>query len=244
MNKKTKTIILLIVIFLIVGVLFIIRAPREPEAFLTDKQVIKRINSFFPEAEPKVIQDVLYLDETHVFVPFINESKEYGMSFWVWKDKKWRTASVDNGGEPKAWNGEGDSFFMWNLNPKDEVSEIKAFMKKDRNFSVSGDEATYEPGLEMMHSITVEDKSYGVEKYPDSWRTLMDQYAEVQKESSFDEFFEDRQTFKIGNRFYDKDGKEVFPTVPTDGIGYGTGNDYVDVPFLWYVEESELEGSY
>ncbi|WP_407408437.1 hypothetical protein, partial [Peribacillus sp.] len=116
------------------------------------------------------------------------------MSFWVWKDKKWRAASVDNGGEPKAWNGEGDSFFMWNLNPKDEVSEIKAFMKKDRNFSVSGDEATYEPGLEMMHSITVEDKSYGVEKYPDSWRTLMDQYAEVQKESSFDEFFEDRQT--------------------------------------------------
>ncbi|MGE7122166.1 hypothetical protein ACQKIC_18360 [Peribacillus sp. NPDC046944] len=244
MNKKTKTIILVMVIVLIVGVLLIIRAPREPEAFLTDKQVIKRINSFFPESEPKIIQDVLYLDETHVFVPFINESKEYGMSFWVWKDNKWRAASVDNGGEPKAWNGEGDSFFMWNLDPKDEVSEIKAFMKKDRNFTVSGDEATYEPGLEMMHSITVEDKSYGVEKYPDSWRTLMDQYAEVQKESSFDEFFEDRQTFKIGNRFYDKDGKEVFPTVPTDGIGYSTGNDYVDVPYLMDLVDDELEGSY
>ncbi|MGE7604076.1 hypothetical protein ACQKL5_16520 [Peribacillus sp. NPDC097675] len=244
MTKKTKTIILVIVIVLIVGVLLIIQSPREPEAFLTDKQVIKRINSFFPEAEPKVIQDVLYLDDTHVFVPFINESKEYRMSFWVWKDNKWRAASVDNGGEPKAWNGKKDSFFMWNLDPKDEMSEIKMFMIKDRSFIVSEDEATYEPGLEMMHSIMVEDKSYGVEKYPDSWLTLMDQYTEVQKESIFDGYFEDRQTFKIGNRFYGKDGKAVFPTVPTDGIGYGTGNDYLDVPFLLYLEESELEGSY
>ena len=244
MTKKTKTIIVMMVMVLIAGILLIIRSPREPEAFLTDKQVIKRINSFFPESAPKVIQDVLYLDETHVFVPFINESKEYGMSFWVWKDNKWRAASVDNGGELKAWNGEGDSFIMWNLNPKDEVYEIRTFMKKDRNFSASGDEGTYQPGIEMMHSIMTENTKYGVEKYPDSWRTLMDQYAEVQKESSYDEFFEYRQTFKIGNRFFDKDGKVVFPTVPTDGIGYGTGNDYVDVPFLLYLEESELEGSY
>ncbi|MFJ7745484.1 hypothetical protein [Peribacillus sp. NPDC097295] len=244
MTKKTKTIILVIVIVLIVGVLSIIQSPREPEAFLTDQQVINRINSFFPEAEPKVIQDVLYLDDTHVFVPFINESKEYGMSFWVWKDNKWRAASVDNGGEPKAWNGEGDSFIMWNLDPKDEVSEIKTFMKKDRNFSVSGDEATYEPGLEMMHSIPIKNKPYGVETYPDSWRTLMDTYAELPGQTRFNEFLEYRQTLKIGNIFYNKDGKQVFPTVPSDGIGYSTGNDYVDVPFLLYLEESELEGSY
>ena len=245
MTKKTKTIIVVMVMVLIVGTLLIIRSPREPEAFLTDKQVIKRINSFFPESAPKVIQDVLYLDETHVYVPFINESKEYGMSFWVWKDNKWRAASVDNGGELKAWNGEGDSFIMWNLNPKDEVYEIRTFMKKDRNFSASRDEGTYQPGIEMMHSIMTENKTYGVEKYPYNWRTLRNQYAALQKKTpDYGEFFEGEQALKLANRFYDKDGKEVFPTVPTDGMGYSTGNDYVDVPYLMDLVDDELEGSY
>ena len=245
MTKKKKTIIVVMVMVLIAGILLIIRSPREPEAFLTDKQVIKRINSFFPEAEPKVIQDVLYLDDTHVFVPFINESKEYGMSFWVWKDNKWRAASVDNGGELKAWNGEGDSFIMWNLDPMDEVYEIRTFMKKDRNFSASRDEGTYQPGIEMMHSIMTENKTYGVEKYPDSWRTLMYQYAELQrKTSNFDEFFEVQQSLTLANRFYDKGGKEVFPTPPTNGIGYSTRYDYVDVPYLMDLVDDELEGSY
>lgn len=72
----------------------------------------------------------------------------------------------------------------------------------------------------------------------------MDQYTELQGESIFNEFSEYRQALRMGNRFYQKDGKEIFPTVPTDGIGYSTGNDYVDVPFLLYLEESELEGSY
>lgn len=245
MTKKTKKIILVMVIVLIVGVLLIIRIPRAPEAFLTDQQVINRINSFFPEAEPKVIQDVLYLDDTHVFVPFINESKEYGMSFWVWKNNKWRAASVaNNGGQLKAWNGEGDSFIMWNLDPKGKVSEIRTFMKNDRSFSVSGDGATYDPGIEMMHSIMVVDETYGVEKYPASWRTLIDQYTDLQKESSFYELFHDRQSLQVANRFYDKDGKEVFPIMPTNGIEYTTEYNYVDVPYLIDLVDEELEGSY
>lgn len=244
MTKKMKKIILVMVIVLIVGVLLIIRIPRAPEPFLTDQQVINRILSFFPESEPKVIQDVLYLDDTHVFVPFINESKEYGMSFWVWKNNKWRAASVDIGGEPQAWNGKEDSFIMWNIDPRDEVSEIRFFMRNQRSYSVSDDVATYQPGVEMMHSVKLQQQSYGVEKYPERWRLLMDKDVERNHVSIFQDFLGDSQTLQVANGFYGKDGKEVFLEYTTNGNGYTTGNNYIDFPYLLGIQDDELEGTY
>ncbi|MGE7766284.1 hypothetical protein [Peribacillus sp. NPDC096540] len=244
MTKKSKMIVLITAVILIGGLLLFVRFPKEPKPFLSDKQIIKRINSFFSDAQPKVIQKKIFLDDTHVFVPFISEDNGYGMSFWVWKDNKWRAASVNNGGQPQVWIGEEKSLIMWNMDPRDDVSEIKVFIRKDRGFMVSAGIATYQPGIEMMHSITLQGKPYGVEKYPDNWRILMNHYEKLQAEDGQNEFFQFNDSLQLANDFYDKDGNEVFPEHSSNSNSYTTGNNYVDFPFLIHVEEVELEGTY
>ncbi|MGG4267166.1 hypothetical protein [Peribacillus simplex] len=136
MTNKIKMIGFITAVISIGGILSFGRFPNAPEPFLSDRQVVERINSTFSEAQPMVIQDQIFLDDTHVFVPFISEDNRYGMSFWVWKGNKWRVASVENSGQPQVWNGEEKSLIMWNMDPKDGISEIKVFMKKDRGFMV------------------------------------------------------------------------------------------------------------
>ncbi|PJN86592.1 hypothetical protein [Bacillus sp. mrc49] len=244
MAKKTKKIILLAAILLMIGVLSFTQLPKDPDPFLSDKQVIKRINSFFSEAQPKIIQDRIFLDDTHVFVPFISEDDGYGMSFWIWKNNKWRAASVNEGGEPQVWNGEKKSKIIWNINPKDEVGEIRFFLKKEREFMVADGVDTYQPGMEMMHRITLQEKMYGVEEYPDHWQELMTQYAKIQAKDGQNEFLALGDGLQVFTGFYDAKGKETFPQTSFTGNGYSTGDDFVDVPFLVQVHENELEGEY
>ena len=242
MTKKTKMIVFIIAVISIGGILLFVRFPKEPEPFISDRQVIERINSTFSEAQPRVIQDQIFLDNTHVFVPFINVDNGYGMSFWVWKGNKWRVASVENSGQPQVWDGEEKSLIMWNMDPKDGISEIRVFMKKDRGFMGSDGIATYQPGIEMMHSIVLNGKTYGVGRYPDNWRELMDQYVKLQVEDRQSDFPEFNKLIQLAINFYDKDGNETFPEHSFNGNGYITGDNFLDVPFL--VQADELEGAY
>ncbi|MGE7761295.1 hypothetical protein [Peribacillus sp. NPDC097895] len=244
MTHKTKMIVFITAVISMGGILLFGRFPKAPEPFLSNRQVIEQINSNFSEAQPLVIQDQIFLDDTHVFVPFISEDNRYGMSFWVWKGNKWRVASVENRGQPHVWNGEEKSLIMWNMDPKDDISEIRVFMKKDRDFMVSDGKATYQPGIEMMHSIVMQGKMYGVETYPDNWQELMDHFVKLKGEVGQKDFLELNEPIQLAINFYDKDGKETYPEHAFNGNSYTTGNHFVDVPFLVHVEVDELEGTY
>ncbi|MDM5214010.1 hypothetical protein QUF94_21650 [Peribacillus sp. NJ4] len=244
MTKKAKMSVLITAAILIGGILLFVLFPKEPEPFLSEKQIIKRINSIFPEAQPKSIQNKIFLDDTHVFVPFISEENGYGMSFWVWKGNKWKAASVNMGGQPQVWNGEEKSLIMWNMNTKDDVSEIGVFMKVDRDFLVEDGIATYQPGIEMMHSIALKGKTYGVARFPDNWRELMKQYVKLQAEDGQNDFPDFNDPIRLVTNFHDKEGEEIIPEHSFNGNSYTTGYNFVDVHFLVTVQEEELEGAY
>ena len=67
---------LLIILFLIYWFYF-----SKPESFLSEEQVVDQINDTFAQAEAVRIQDTVDLDEEHVFVPFVTNSDEYGVSY-------------------------------------------------------------------------------------------------------------------------------------------------------------------
>jgi hypothetical protein len=100
----------------------------KPVSFPTNEQLVKEINSIFPESAASVIQDSISVDERHVVVPFISNEDHYGLSYWVWKKHKWTVAAIDTRGEPKIWkiNRKDPLSFhlVWNIHPDDQVSSI------------------------------------------------------------------------------------------------------------------------
>ncbi|WP_285767779.1 hypothetical protein [Peribacillus sp. SI8-4] len=242
MGRKTKKFILLAPVLLIIGILSFINFPKDPDPFPSDEQVIERITSFFSEIRPKIIQDRIFLDDRHVFVPFISEDDGYGMSFWVWKNNEWIAASVSGGGQPMVWNGGEEAVIMWNLNPKDEVGEISIFVKKERDFMVSGELATYQPRMGMMHRIPLEGKMYGAESFPDHWQELIKQYGEIQSSDGQNEFLGLEGGLQVVASFHDAKGKETFPHISFTGNSYSTGDEFVEA--VIQVHENELEGKY
>ena len=242
MSKKTLLItIALLLVGGVAALFFVFPDKEEPKPFLTKEQVINRIGSLLPEAKPSIIQDVIYLDKTHVYVPFIGEEERYGMSFWIWKEDKWRAASVDNTGEPQAWTSGRQSFVMWNLDPKDQISEMRLYLVSNRDFMVSEGVSFYRPRIEMSYTIPLPKTSFGVEKIPDAWQKVMKSYENHAKEGD-GLSFGNQESIRMGQAFFDEKGKETSPDISYGGHSYETGNAYVNQRYLWYTEQEELEG--
>jgi hypothetical protein len=207
----------------------------EPKPFLRTNAILEELNQTYPEVSAKTVQDTIFIDSKHIFVPFISERDQYGLSYWVWSNHKWKVAYIENTGQPKLWKISKKDlkthYFVWNIHPQDQLKTLRFFLIRDRGLHGSTDGYTYLPRVQMEKSISIKQKRYGVMELPKDWISFMDSYIKVesakQPNSSFQSFIPEHQMY-IGWIPYDHNGKVTFPERSLNGNGYSMEDVSID----------------
>lgn len=234
MNKK-KWMALGIFFAIIIGSMIYFFRNEFPSDFLDDEALIKKLSD---DMQVEVIQDKIFIDKKYVFVPFISKGEDYGYSIWKWENGKWHLIQ-------KAVNGymslikinEHDPAsyrFVWNF-PTENISTIKIFMVKDRNFHGMQERHYYQPRIQMGKSFE-HHTAYGVQPFSGE---MLEVYEEMIGNPSFS-----LESFLYPNpindiyfawNIYDENGEVVF--LYKNAYASGGGESIT----MYQLEEEDLE---
>ncbi len=219
----------------------------NPTPFLSDEDIIKEIHALNPDANIKNIQDKIFLNDSHVFVPHLSEEARYGASYWVWEMHRWKLVIDETSSSPNVWRIDpkdpSTHFLVWNFHPDDKQDSLSFFFIKERGFQVSDGVETYEPHIQLEHSVSMDSKSYGVQRIPSEWITVLRNYSQLDTRkvpNSFIQEFLPNYSMYFGWILYDVDGKEHSPRHSTNGSTYHADHDEV-IDFVRILNEVELE---
>ncbi len=240
-------------LFLLVGLVgFIIFAVSvswfdfsKPTAFPTHDQLIAEMNGLFPEAAASVIQDTIFLDERHVYVPFISKEDRYSSSYWVWKKKGWKVAYIKTSGEPRIWkiNQKDSSTYhlVWNFYPEEELDEIRFNLVRNRGYSVSEGVETYYPRVQMQREVSLKESPFGALQLPKEWVTFINPLMKMEKakQPGLLSYFDLKQYMYFGWMAYDENEQRVLPIMTQHNSGFSLENE--DIDFVMSLNEMELE---
>ncbi|OAB46121.1 hypothetical protein [Paenibacillus glacialis] len=243
MNKKMVLIPILLVMIAVIVYLFY---DGKPKPFLEDTQAIKVMNQLYTEGNISEIVDVIPLDSKHVFVPIISGDDHYGMSFWEWDRFQWRLGRIDTKGAPYIWKiDEKDAsthYIVWNMDPEDELSELKYYLIGERDFHSSEDVESYRPRVQMELTTTLQKQKYGVLPFPKDWVELMNGNLRLSRANQLTSLFlmnSPSSSLYIGWIPFGHHGKVTFPENTVNGSSFDSGR--INVDFVRILNESELE---
>lgn len=243
MRKKVLVPLLLISILIAFGIFYWYYL--APPAGFPDKEKIKAVlsdpNNRVDIAE---IQDTIFLDDKHVYIPFITEKDGHGISFWEWKKHEWQLSSFSTGSMPQIWKIDSDDpsshYIMWNFHPKNNLDFLTFFLIKERGFSVSDGKEKYDPGIQMDYRAEVGEKSYGYTSIPTEWQKYMEAenklMAAMKPNSLFNDFFPPAQYY-FGWQSTSVDGSTEFPSYPNMN-GFGSGGSSTE--HLRFLNENDI----
>lgn len=217
----------------------------KPTPFPTQEQLVEEMNHFFPEARAATIQESISIDERHTLVPFISETGDYGLSYWVWQKRNWRVDRIDTKGGPMVWeiNSRKPSsyYFVWNINPNHFLQTIDFFMIRERGYRVIDGKETYYPRIQLKTNVSLQDQTYGVLPLPEDWVTVTESFLKVsppaQKDFFFNQLFPDQHLF-FGWSAYDRLGNVSFPT-ELNGNSFSNGK--LNIDYVLILNEENLE---
>ncbi|MEH6936863.1 hypothetical protein V7056_03260 [Bacillus sp. JJ664] len=241
-NKKTIIGLLIFVIAFIVIYWFYL---SKPTTFYSEARIKKIISHTYEGEYAKEIQDIIFIDQKHVFVPYISKENGYGVSFWKWQHHKWKIVNIiDKAGTPRLWkikpNDPSSYVMFWNYNPVDRVNEIKFRLVRERNYMMSNENVYYVPEIFLEQRVSIHKKTYGFLTYPSNWSKIQKLEAEAGTRQNI--FFLQEQgypsTLSISMTIYDKDGKEVFPEESLDGNDYLVEDELFD--FILYSDDKDF----
>ncbi|GKU76480.1 hypothetical protein [Paenibacillus sp. L3-i20] len=160
----------------------------KPGHFLSVQDTLESINNYYVEAGANEILDVIHLDSSHVYVPFISISGNYSMSFWIWDRMKWRVVAVDTNGYPYIWKlSQSDptkQFIMWNTHPKKPISEIDFYLIRERTYHIENGVSFYTPRVQLRQSASMKESTYGTLTFPKEWQEIAEVDAYAKREDS------------------------------------------------------------
>jgi hypothetical protein len=218
----------------------------KPAVFPSNEQLLNQINDVFPEVKADTIQDTITVDARHKLVPFITKENRYGVSYWVWEKHKWSAAYIDNTGEPRIWKiNKKDAatyHFVWNIHPDDEVSKVKFYLLKDRNFSFTNGENYYYPRIQLEKTVGLENKSYGVMALPTEWAAVVESVENmeiVKKPGLWSDHSMSARDMFFGWTPFNRALEETFTENSVNGTSFSTGDETID--FVSHVNQPDLE---
>ncbi len=228
MLKNKKSIIGLSIILVITFIVIYWLYLSKPTAFYSEASLKQIISHTYEGEYAKEIQDIIFIDQKHVFVPYISKENDYGVSFWKWQHHKWKVVNIiDKAGRPRIWkikpNDPSSYVMFWNYSPVDQVNEIKFRLIRERNYMMSNGNIYYAPEIFLDQRVRLHKKTYGFLKYPSDWIKIQKLEATAgPKENIF--FLQEHgywTSLSMSMTTYDKNGKEVFPEESING------NDYI-----------------
>lgn len=234
----------------VVGVIFVVVIVYsfsflEPKPFPSDEQVLDEINSVFPKAGAEVFQNTFFLDEQHVYVPFISDANANGISLWEWKNGKWKIVYIATAGHPIVWKTDkkdpSSYQIVWNFSEQSNVDFMKFYLMKRRNYHVSNNVEHYFPGLQMEEKIKISERPYGSMQMPNEWISVIQSENKLSPNETdlFTNFMNYPQYFTFHWLPYDKSEKVMDPLELSNGNSIW--NDVIDLENVLWINESELE---
>ncbi|WP_312094314.1 hypothetical protein [Niallia sp.] len=193
------------------------------------------INTFFEH---------IALDDKHVFVPHLSNDKHYGYSLVEWIDNKWEVTYVTSSGQPFLWRigekNQSESYFLWNLETKDDLDHITFYLIKNRDYTSGWGGEYYEPAIQMEEVVSMSGKSYGIYKVPDEWENIWKATqikVEIQEE---DLFSSNGEELHYGVKGYDKENNYVLPLNDYEKsatTNSGAAIEYISIMDKWEGEQ-------
>ncbi|MBS2967829.1 hypothetical protein J9317_03445 [Metabacillus sp. KIGAM252] len=216
----------------------------KPSEFPANEQAVAEINRTFPKAYSRTIQEAIRIDDRHMVLPFISKVKNYGLSYWVWRNHKWNVVSVDTNGKPSMWKIDptdpSSYYLIWNLQPDHPLSSINFYLIGEREYHISGGIEDYQPKVQMKKKIFLQEKSYGAVQLPEQWTASINVLSQAESAQNPDVLTMDmfpEQSMFIGWIPYDKAGKES--NIMFEGPSYSSS--YEAIEELRPINESDME---
>lgn len=243
MRKKVLVPLLLILILISGG--FLYWYYLAPPAAFPEQEEIEAVLSD-PNNGVKIteIQDKIFLDDKHVYIPFITEEEGHGISFWEWRKHEWLLSSFSTGSMPQIWKIDSEdpssNYIMWNFHPENDLDYLTFFLVKERGFSVSDGRQQYDPGIQMEYRAEAGEKSYGYTSIPLDWQEYMEaenkMMAAMMPDSLFADVFPPPQYY-FGWQSTAIDGSTEYPSYPNNN-GFGRGGSSTE--HLRFLGENEI----
>ncbi|GGF25689.1 hypothetical protein GCM10010954_25740 [Halobacillus andaensis] len=177
--KKKKLIIVTLLLFVVLTGVFIFTSNSPGPGDLPENSAIKEeIESTLGGVKIDEIVDRQQVGDDHAFFPFITDDGQRGMSVWKVENRKWTIGASDNGGEPSLWKidpQDPETFYIiYHLDPDDDVDKIDFYMKRERNYHVTGEHQSYVPQIMAKEEVDVSG-GYGAQPAPKIWKELQNQ---------------------------------------------------------------------
>lgn len=226
-----------LIVFILIGVILFSASfwyyTSGPTSFPTDEQVVEEMTNHYSYVSNSEIQDIIFLDDHHVFVPFNTNGKVYGLSLWEWNKRNWSAVLVSTSGDIKVWkiNSKDPTTFhtVWNYPPQDQVDYMKFYLINKRGFQISGVEEHYEPGVQLEQTITLSENLYGSMKLSKEWISVINS---LNGSPTVPPYY-------FGWNTYDSSDKLTYPEINKNRSSSRGGDTHIE--FALYLEESELE---
>ncbi|QUG40071.1 hypothetical protein KD050_12165 [Psychrobacillus sp. INOP01] len=204
-----------------------------PTSFPTNEQLVEEMTDHFSVVSNSEIQDTVFLDDHHVFVPFIAEGEMYGFSLWEWNNRKWDEVLVSTNGDIRVWKIDSKDpttyHIVWNYPPQDQLDYMKFYFINKRGYQVSDGEEHYEPGMQLEQTITLSENLYGSMKLSTEWVSVINSLIDSRMVS----------TYYFGWRAFDRSDKIMYPEGTENGSSSWGGDTHIE--FTHFIEETELE---
>ncbi|MBT2638268.1 hypothetical protein [Bacillus sp. ISL-39] len=239
MRKKVLVPLLLIQMLMVAGGVFYWYYLASPGTLPDQEKIKATLNDPYNRVGIAEIQDRIFLDDKHVYIPFITEEEGHGISFWEWKKHEWQLSSFSTGSMPQIWKIDTDDpashYIMWNFHPENNLDYLTLYLIKERGFSVSEGKHHYDPGIQMGFRAEVGEKSYGYTSIPEDWQKYMEAenklMASMIPDSLFADFFPPAQYY-FGWQSTTTEGITEYPSYPNmNGFGSG-GSSTENLRFL------------
>ncbi|MFE1245028.1 hypothetical protein ACFW35_12925 [Fictibacillus sp. NPDC058756] len=211
----------------------------QPRALPENNELLQKINSTLLNTGAVKVQDTIFVDDRHVFVPFITKNNEYGKSFWIWDKYKWNVTSIQTGGQPSIWkiNKEDPTSYrvVWNIHPDDNLKSMKLYLARDRNYHITGDIDIYQPGVLLEKEISLE-TLYGSSILPHDWVSFMNSVLKLELDKPYVNNFELEQTMYFGWNNGKKYDENDYPRLTQNG----SGSQNEDLFYVRYFDDHDL----
>lgn len=185
MNKGKLTIpAILIMVFL--SLIVYLNYDGKPKSFPSHEFVIEQLNELLPVSKASLVLDVIHMDDTRVFVPFVSDRGRHGVSFWFWDKFKWKAARIDTSGGPTLMKLSKDPstyYIAWNINPEGKLIRMDYHLISDRDYSIRQKSKRnfniYSPKIQKAWSVTIGQEPYGANQLPEDWVHIMNDHERL-----------------------------------------------------------------
>ena len=209
MNKKWIVIVSFAVV-IGVGILFFV--DREPTPFLTMEEVTEILNRQDINSPVQVL-DIIDLEKSYRFVPFITESGQRGISYWAFNHFEWKLVAYDWDDDVMVWklrpNDPSSYYFVWHFETQDEVTQMNIHLLQNRSYRVSGDIRIYKPSIRIHKNVSLMNKKYGVMSLPDEWQKIITAGSSIEEKSLFPSMSPSQSVFYFGRQILDEQGLDT-----------------------------------